>query len=122
MNKREVIKQKFGGRCAYCGCLLGDKWHADHVKAVFRFCGEMQKPENHNEENIFPSCIKCNLFKATFTIKDFRSEIESQVERARKYSSNFRVAERFGLIEEVKKPVVFWFETHQRINSKEPLV
>ncbi|TPT11925.1 HNH endonuclease, partial [Acinetobacter baumannii] len=25
-KQREELKQKFGGHCAYCGELLGDKW------------------------------------------------------------------------------------------------
>lgn len=42
-----------------------------------------------------------------------RKEISYQIERARAYSVNFRTAERFGLIEIVDKPVVFWFEQYQ---------
>ncbi|MDX8205518.1 hypothetical protein WDA38_11070 [Acinetobacter pittii] len=33
-QQRAELKQKFGGHCAYCGDLLGDKWHADHIEAV----------------------------------------------------------------------------------------
>ncbi|MDI8841786.1 YjfK family protein, partial [Salmonella enterica subsp. enterica serovar Anatum] len=40
----------------------------------------------------------------------FREQVSLQVERGRKSSMNFRTAERFGLIEAVDKPVVFWFE------------
>ncbi|EPK4453012.1 HNH endonuclease, partial [Acinetobacter baumannii] len=35
-QQRAELKQKFGGHCAYCGELLGDKWHADHIEAVKR--------------------------------------------------------------------------------------
>ncbi|MFW8236293.1 HNH endonuclease, partial [Klebsiella pneumoniae] len=35
-KQRAELRMKFGGRCAYCGCELGDKWHADHVEAVRR--------------------------------------------------------------------------------------
>ncbi len=112
-KQRAELKQKFGGRCAYCGCELGDKWHADHVKAIYRNSQAdtgMDRPENEREDNYFPACPPCNLFKTVWTIEQFRSEIQVQVARARAYSGNFRVAERFGLIEEIKKPVVFWFE------------
>lgn len=34
--ERAALKQKFDGRCAYCGCELGDRWHADHVRPVTR--------------------------------------------------------------------------------------
>ncbi len=38
-KQRAELRMKFGGRCAYCGCELGEKWHADHVKPVIRFDG-----------------------------------------------------------------------------------
>lgn len=109
---RAEIKNKFGGRCAYCGCLLDDRFHVDHVDAVYREDGKMLKPENHTEKNLFPSCRPCNLFKGVFTIDEFRGEIERQVERARKYSVNFRTAERFGQLSVSALPVVFWFEKY----------
>ena len=40
-KQRAELRMKFGGRCAYCGCELGEKWHADHVKPVIRFAGNM---------------------------------------------------------------------------------
>lgn len=33
---REKIFQKFGGKCAYCGCELQKGWHVDHVEAINR--------------------------------------------------------------------------------------
>lgn len=110
---REEIKNKFGGKCAYCGCALGQKWHVDHVKAVYRNRGRdggMLNSELDCDDNKFPACVPCNLFKGVFSIEQFRTEISMQVERARKYSVNFRTAERFGLIDAKQNPVVFWFE------------
>lgn len=112
-KQRAELKLKFGCRCAYCGCELGDKWHADHVEPVYRGYDTpsgMMNPHNERIENYFPACKPCNLFKSVWTVEQFRREIESQTTRARDYSVNFRTAERFGLIEETKKPVVFWFE------------
>lgn len=130
-KQRAIVREKFGGRCAYCGCELPEKgWHADHVEAVFRkwefgerrsdgtrrtvATGEHSRPENDAIGNMFPACAPCNLFKATFTIELFRQEITVQADRARSYSVNFRTAERFGLVEVVEKPVVFWFEQYQQ--------
>lgn len=112
-KQRAELKQKFGGRCAYCGCELGDKWHADHVEPIYRGYDSpsgMFKPQNERADNYFPACKPCNLFKSVFSVEQFRVEIQAQAERARAYSVNFRTAERFGLVQEVKKPVVFWFE------------
>ncbi len=129
-KQREELKQKFGGRCAYCGCELPDKgWHADHVEAALRkweygerqangirkiiYSGEYWRPENDALINMFPACAPCNLFKASFSIEKFREEIAEQAERARLYSVNFRTAERFGQIQITPSPVVFWFERYQ---------
>lgn len=112
-KQRAELKLKFGGRCAYCGCELGDKWHADHVEPIYRGYDTpsgMLNPQNERADNYFPACKPCNLFKSVFSVEQFRVEIQAQAERARAYSVNFRTAERFGLVQEVKKQVVFWFE------------
>ncbi|MFT6910459.1 MAG: hypothetical protein ACJAS1_007188 [Oleiphilaceae bacterium] len=129
-KQRVELKLKFGGKCAYCGCELPEKgWHADHVKPVLRLSeidevgrskgifklkntGEVAHRDREHFDNYYPSCAPCNLFKATWSIEGFRNQVSAQVSRAREYSVNFRTAERFGLIEPVSKPVIFWFETY----------
>ncbi|WP_432409825.1 HNH endonuclease [Serratia marcescens] len=126
--QRAELREKFGGRCAYCGCVLPEKgWHADHVEAVYRKLeideearakgkfklkqtGEVFRPENDRFENLYPACAPCNLFKSTYDIEEFRRQIGYQAGRALKTSVNFRTAERFGLVEVKDVPVVFWFE------------
>lgn len=129
-KQRAELRMKFGGRCAYCGCELGEKgWHADHVEAVLRksercmkaaakgifklkATGEFYRPDADRLENLFPACAPCNLLKTSYSLEMFRKQVSLQVERGRKSSINFRTAERFGLIEAVSKPVVFWFEKY----------
>lgn len=38
MNKadRQKVFEKYGGRCAYCGCELKRNWHCDHLEPVNR--------------------------------------------------------------------------------------
>ncbi len=38
MKKSDRIKifEKYGGKCAYCGCDLTKSWHADHIKPIVR--------------------------------------------------------------------------------------
>jgi len=134
-KERQIVWDKSGGFCWYCGDKLPDKgWHADHFKPVirslskpsYRDCGfgeapksikkildngGMERPENDCIENIVPACAPCNLFKSVFSVEQFREEIRYQVERARKTSVNFRTAERFGLIQVIDTPVLFWYET-----------
>ncbi|QWA09548.1 HNH endonuclease [Sodalis ligni] len=130
-KQREELKQKFGGRCAYCGCKLSEKgWHADHVEKVgrileidqkarakgvwkLRATGELMNEHLDTFENLFPACAPCNLFKGGFSLEEFRHEIFAQAERARAYSVNFRTAERFGQIQVTPSPVVFWFERYK---------
>ncbi|EBZ1027599.1 HNH endonuclease [Salmonella enterica subsp. enterica serovar Muenchen] len=134
-KQRERLRMKFGGRCAYCGCMLPEKgWHADHVQAVLRksercmkaaekgifrlkSTGDVFRPEADCPENIFPSCAPCNLLKTTYSLEMFRKQVSLQVERGRRSSVNFRTAERFGLISVVNKPVVFWFEQYEGENK-----
>ncbi|HEJ9689523.1 TPA: HNH endonuclease [Proteus mirabilis] len=113
----------FGGRCAYCGELPEKGWHADHVEPIYRkidrvngkivATGVCFNPENDTQENLVPACAPCNLFKSVYSVEVFREEIKKQADRARKSSVNFRTAERFGMIELVDKPVIFWFEQYQ---------
>lgn len=62
-KQRAELRMKFGGRCAYCGCELGDKWHADHVQPVIRFDGKMLHQERDDINNMVPACHPCNLHK-----------------------------------------------------------
>ena len=129
-KQRQEVWNKSKGHCWYCGTVLPEKgWHADHIEPIFRVTeevpkedrknpyvlevkqtGESEKPELDKVENLVPACAPCNLFKGVYSIEQFRNEISKQVERARKFSVNFRTAERFGLIETKDIYVKFWFE------------
>lgn len=115
-KQREQLKQKFGGRCAYCGCELGAKFHADHIEAVLRNIGKdyaMDRPENDTIGNLFPSCAPCNLYKMSDSLEGFRKRIATQVEVTRRASRSYRTAEAFGLVSATGNPVMFWFERYQ---------
>src|SRR6266545_3672970 len=109
LNKiqREQVRMMFGGRCAYCGCLLAEKgWHADHVKAIDRelmfardkndrtimvATGKLYSPENDCYENLFPACAPCNIDKGATSLEDWRAYLHYRiVERLRVNSSTFR--------------------------------
>lgn len=131
-KQRSVLRMKFGGQCAYCGCELPEKgWHADHVEAVLRVSEQCMKSaakgifklkatgevfNSHADclENLFPACAPCNLLKTSYSLEMFRKQVSLQAERGRRSSVNFRTAERFGLIEVIEKPVVFWFEKYMQ--------
>ncbi|WP_392564337.1 HNH endonuclease signature motif containing protein [Orbus wheelerorum] len=126
LNKSQRLElfNKFNGRCAYCGCELQKGWHADHIEPIYRKLelkfngskviakqtGESFKPEFDCIDNLFPSCPQCNRFKSVYSVEQFREKLQKQVDIARKYSSGFRLAEKYGLVTEVSKSIVFYFE------------
>lgn len=111
--QRKELKQKFGGHCAYCGSVLGEKWHADHLEAVVRdlVTGKPEKPENDVIENLMPACSDCNWNKRSMSLESWRDLLahyrDVQVPRD---CSQIRHLMRFGLVEFIQKPVVFYFE------------
>ncbi len=108
-EKREKIIAKFYGRCGYCGC-IPKRFHIDHIDAfIFN--------QNNSIENLMPACAQCNNFKHCFTIEQFREELKKQVERARKLSVNFRMCEKFGLIQIRDIEIKFYFERVSEINN-----
>lgn len=113
----------FGGRCAYCGCDLGPKWHVDHVKPVIRQfhphyqngrlipTGKVFRPENESEANLWPACIPCNIDKGTYEIEGWRQKLQNSCDMLTKASATYKHGVRFGVIVETRQPVVFYFET-----------
>jgi 5-methylcytosine-specific restriction endonuclease McrA len=101
------IFNKFAGHCAYCGIELDlCNMHIDHqVPQV------SSRDDVHTEKNYFPACPICNGWKHSDNLESFRRSIQQQVRKCRDYSRNFRMAERYGLVREVEKPIVFYFET-----------
>lgn len=120
--EREQIRQKFGGRCAYCGNPLGERWHADHLEPVERkfkyvpgkgavLTGEMWRPENDNLDNMMPACPPCNIDKHSMTLEGWRRKLQDATNVLTRNNPTYRHALRFGLISETGAKVVFYFET-----------
>lgn len=126
--QREVLKGKFGGKCAYCGTELNKGWHADHLEAVVRnhkwvsgkgfvADGTCARPENDNFENLMPSCAPCNIDKHSMSLEGWRVKLSRSLEVLQKNCSTYRHAKRFGLLEDTPKPIVFYFETYKAESS-----
>ena len=124
MNKkqRQELFEKYGGRCAYCGCELQKGWHADHIEPIvrdskwnrdkgkFEQTGTCRKPENETLENYNPACASCNIQKDCFSVEQFRINIQNFVKSLNRDSTQYKFAKRYGLIVETENPVVFYFE------------
>ena len=118
---RQRILNKLGGRCGYCGCEIDVKsMQIDHIVPIYRNCTneELERlniVRGTNEySNLMPSCKSCNKYKGVFTVEVFRNEMQKQVERLNKYSTNYFFAKKFGLVEETNAPVVFYFEKYDK--------
>lgn len=114
--QREQVKTLFGGRCAYCGVELGERWHADHVDPVIRNTYLRQpgspavyRPERHHIGNIWPACAPCNLDKGQQTIEGFRQWIVTHLGNLHR-KSIYKSVLRHGLVQETGSAVTFYFE------------
>jgi 5-methylcytosine-specific restriction endonuclease McrA len=110
---RQKVFDKYGGRCAYCGCELTKGWHVDHFKPIVRdwIKGGCDRPENKCETNYMPSCASCNIMKSSETLEAFRNKIAAFVNSLNQYHTQYKFAKRYKLVTETNIPVVFYFET-----------
>jgi len=122
---RAVIKQKFGGKCAYTGTKLKDDWQVDHIAPIRRNWWENSAliEKNHKTENMFPSQRIVNHYKHSLSLEDYRDRLLTLHERLKKLPKNPRtekgkkrkkymleVAGLFGITENKPFSGVFYFE------------
>lgn len=123
-RKREELRMKFGGGCAYCGEKLPTSgWQINYVDPLQSHSVQTDT-DCLMSENIVAACRECSQLKGTNSLEAFRIQIMKQTERAHRNSVNFRNAIRFGLISKNHSPVIFWFEKYatQRSCVESPVV
>ena len=121
-KNRAIIKQRFGGKCAYCGCELQKGFHVDELLPVMRNYkynkntgkhtadGTCLHPERFNIDNQMPSCPSCNINKHSMSLEEFRNLITGFMKHLNEVSTQYKIAKRYGLVEEIIKPIIFYFE------------
>lgn len=109
-NIREQVKAKFGGRCGYCG-EVHQRLQIDHIHPVSLSYSLRKGKDVNDSDNLMPACFSCNNYKLNRSLEQFRTDLQEQVWCGRQYSLNFRLAERFGLIQPTGKQVKFYFES-----------
>lgn len=130
MNKkdRELVFNKFGGKCAYCGCNLQKGWHVDEIEP----CRRMYKNERRNNmegwkrifvgyenpsalhiDNQMPSCPSCNINKHSESLEQFRLNIAGYMKHLNEINTQYKMAKKYGLVQETSNPVQFYFETYK---------
>ena len=119
---REIVRQKFGGRCAYCGEHLRAKWHVDHLLPIVRdnWLHQGAAPiHGHRDviENMMPACPPCNIDKRSLTLEDWRGIISRSGSVLERDSATFRRAMRYGLVVVHAPKIVFHFETINEVTE-----
>ena len=107
---REIVFNKYYGMCAYCGVELENRFTIDHIDPLNRHIKESKVLKN-KISNYNPCCPSCNSSKNTFSLEKWRQQLEKQYDRCIRDSATFRSLLRFGVVEQVKKNVTFYFET-----------
>lgn len=120
---RKQVFDKYGGKCAYCGCDLVKGWHVDHLQPVrrhqtydedkrrFVYTGTVDHPEREDINNYMPACASCNINKHSMSLEDFRRLITGFMKHLNEVNTQYKIAKRYGLVIEDVKPIVFYFET-----------
>lgn len=123
-TQRAALREKFGGRCAYCGLPLGERWHADHIEPLVR--NDWLKvpkgpdyPHRDTLENMNPACPPCNIDKHSLSLENWRDMIQRSNEVLQRDVSTFRRAVRYGLVQLNSSPVTFYFERLAEPATKE---
>ena len=110
---RQQVYDSMKGRCGYCGCNITYKeMQVDHIEAVYLHEEELNAGEAqqiNSIENYMPACRACNFYKSTMSVEKFRKQLETPQERLEKIFI-YRLAKKYGIVKEVKKPVQFYFE------------
>lgn len=75
------------------------------------FLSHLTENDVNHIDNLMPSCRSCNGYKSAMTLERFRKEISLQLERLNLRCTNYKIAKRFGMIQENNNPIIFYFET-----------
>lgn len=114
-SDRLKVYEKYNGHCAYCGIKLEYKdMQVDHFISVFKNNYELASGiDIETFDNYMPSCRMCNFYKRAGGIETMRKNIKRlyiQLER----DFDYRLAKRYGLIEETPKDITFFFEEYNK--------
>lgn len=125
-SDREIIFQKFGGRCAYSGTPLEPDWQVDHIRPVRQWC-LLYPPDDdpNNIDNLFPCQRIINHYKGGLSLEHFRTWFLGGLhERLKKLPKNplverskrkkeylLKVASYFGITPDKPFSGKFYFET-----------
>lgn len=116
IQKRKVVYKKYKGKCAYCGVKLDySEMQVDHIIPKHRGSTNSELSRygiskgTNDIYNLNPSCGSCNSSKSTFTLDNWKKELELKHQRLLNQNSSYRILNRFGVVR-IKKEIRFHFE------------
>ena len=118
MTKQTRLKvyEKYNGNCAYCGKALELKdMQVDHIKPQRMY---LDKKIANRDENLNPSCSRCNHYKRSASVETFRRMLKTLHNRVRQHYI-CKVAEDYGIIKVEPWNGVFYFETLTKMEEVE---
>lgn len=65
--------------------------------------------------NMYPACKSCNINKSTLDVEGFRALINGFMKHLNEINTQYKFAKRYGLVLEDPQPVVFFFETFDKL-------
>ena len=109
---RELVWNKYGHKCAYCGCDLEYKdMQVDHVYSVAYAHWNKEKREDLDDiSNLMPSCRMCNFYKGVSDIERFRKHLLETLCKTAVASFQTRLAIKYGMVVVQEWDGKFWFE------------
>lgn len=111
MTKKEQrlkVFNKYNGHCSYCGeSITLSKFEVDHLVPILR---GYKDRDVDTFENKMPACMSCNRAKKSYKLEDWRMIIEGKVNELNRDSGVYRIAKRFGLVQETNIKIKFYFE------------
>lgn len=112
---RIELYDKYNHKCAYCGCDLEYKdMQIDHIESVYAntdFKQIMTTEQMYNKKNLMPACRQCNFYKSSMDLETFRKQLSDTLIKNLQKTFQYRMALKYGLIEEHIEPIKFYFET-----------
>lgn len=103
-NTRQRVWEKYNGHCAYCGTeIMLKEMQVDHFIPL-------HLGGKDEESNYMPACRMCNHYKSTMPAEKFRQQLQMIKGRLKERSYIYRLALKYGMVEETDRPIVFYYE------------
>ncbi len=114
-SKRELVKQKYNGLCAYSGTPLEDDWEIDHLKPKIHYDFGLEKGDPDDIANLMPVQRIINHYKRDLKLESFRTWYLGELHiRLQKLPKNPRTEKSKKRIEYLRKVASYFDITEDK--------